>query len=341
MDGVVAALVRVSELLATPGPLEPSLQAVSDLSMGLLGANHASIRVVDGSAQLRSVARSGEGSGDPAPTFKKGEGLIGWAVDHGQPVRVPNSSVDDRFSHRSDRTFEARSVMSIPLLAGERVLGAFSVSSPTLDAFTALHEQIAVVVAHAVGQALRCAELERLATTDALTRAFNRSHLLPALATEMNRSVRAGNSMSVLLMDLDRFKSVNDEFGHAVGDQVLCRFVDVVRASTRSFDVLVRRGGEEFELVMPNTGSVEGYRVAERIRMRLAEAPLVIREGLAIGQTVSVGLATWDGRESAEALDHRADKAMYEAKRRGRNRTVIASMPPVGTTETTVDTITP
>lgn len=335
------ALVKVSELLATPGPLEPSLQAVSDLSLELFGANHASIRVVDASAQLRSVARSGEGSGDPAPIFKKGEGLIGWAVDHGQPVRVPNSSVDDRFSHRPGRTFEARSVMSIPLLAGERVLGAFSVSSPSLDAFTALHEQIAVIVGHAVGQALRCAELEHLATTDALTRAFNRSHLLPTLATEMNRSVRSGTSMSVLLMDLDHFKSVNDEYGHAVGDQVLCRFVDAVRASTRSFDVLVRRGGEEFELVMPNTGSVEGYRVAERIRMRLAETPLIIREGLAIAQTVSVGLATWDGQESAEALDHRADKAMYEAKRRGRNRTVIAAMPPVGALETTTDSATP
>ncbi|MCR9161802.1 MAG: GGDEF domain-containing protein [Nannocystaceae bacterium] len=341
MERVVSALVRVSELLSTPGPLEPSLQAVADLSLDLFGANHASIRVVDGSAQLRSVARSGEGSGERAPIFKKGEGLIGWAVDHGQPVRVPNSSEDDRFAHRPDRSFEARSVMSIPLLAGERVLGAFSVSSPTLDAFTAMHEQVAVVLAHAVGQALRCAELERLATTDALTRAFNRSHLVPTLTTEMNRSVRSGKSMSVLLMDLDHFKSVNDEYGHAVGDQVLCRFVDAVRASTRSFDVLVRRGGEEFELVMPNTGTVEGYRVAERIRTRLAEGPLVVREGLAISQTVSVGLATWDGRESAEALDHRADKAMYEAKRRGRNRTVIAAMPPVGSGETTLDTATP
>ncbi len=329
MDRVVAALVAVSEHLATPGPLEASLQAVTDLSLDLLGANHASIRVVDASAQLRSVARSGEGSSDPAPIFTKGEGLIGWAVQHRQPVRVPNSSVDDRFSHRPGRSFEARSVMSVPLFAGERVLGAFSVSAATVGAFTELHEQIARVVAHAVGQALRCAELERLATTDALTRAYNRSFLLPSLSTEMNRARRGGSSMSVLLMDLDHFKSVNDEHGHAVGDQVLCRFVDAVRASTRSFDLLVRRGGEEFELIMPNTGSVEGYRVAERIRNRLAEAPLVVRDGLSVQQTVSIGLATWDGQESPEALDHRADKAMYEAKRRGRNRTVTASMPRV------------
>lgn len=330
MDRVIAALVEVSEHLAA-GPLDSGLQAVTDLSLSLFGANHASIRVVDGEAQLRSVARSGAGSGDPAPVFKKGEGLIGWAVQHCQPVRVPNTSVDARFAQQPNRAFEARSIMSVPLVAGERVLGALSVSAATVGAFTEAHEKVAIVVAHAVGQALRCAELERLATTDALTRAYNRSFLLPALSAEMNRARRSGGSMSVLLMDLDHFKSVNDRHGHAVGDQVLCRFVDAVRVCTRSFDLLVRRGGEEFELIMPNTASVEGYRVAERIRTRLSEVPLVVRDGLAVTQTVSVGLATWDGEETAEALDQRADKAMYEAKRRGRNRTVIASKPRVGT----------
>lgn len=329
MDRVVAALVEVSEHLASPEPVEVSLQAVADLSLELFEASHASIRVVDGSAQLRSVARSGVDSSDPAPIFKKGEGLVGWAVEHCQPVRVPNSSADERFSHRPGRSFEACSVMSIPLFSGERVFGAFSVSAPTVGAFSEHDQRVAVIVAHAVGQALRCAELERQATTDALTHAYNRSFLRPALAAEMNRAHRSGTPMSVLLMDLDHFKAVNDAHGHAVGDQVLCRFVDAVRASTRSFDLLVRRGGEEFELIMPNTGSVEGYRVAERIRERLAGAALVVRDGLSVSQTVSVGLATWDGNESPEALDQRADKAMYEAKRRGRNHTVIAAMPRV------------
>ncbi|MBV1859113.1 MAG: sensor domain-containing diguanylate cyclase [Nannocystaceae bacterium] len=332
MERVLAGLVQVSERLGVPGPIDQALQVVTDLSLDLLGATHASIRVVDAAALLRSVARSGAGSNDAAQIFKKGEGLIGWAVQHARPVRVPDSSLDARFARRPDRSFEACSVMSVPLVAGERVLGAFSVSSPSFDAFSAEHEQIGVVVAHAVSQALRCAELERMATTDALTRAYNHSYLVPALCNEMNRARRNEGSMSVLLMDLDEFKSVNDAHGHAVGDQVLCRFVDAVRGCVRSMDLIIRRGGEEFELIMPDTGTVEGYRVAERIRERLASAPLVVRDNLVVRQTASIGLATWDGNETPAALDQRADKAMYEAKRRGRNQTVIAAMPRVTTT---------
>ena len=143
----------------------------------------------------------------------------------------------------------------------------------------------------------------------------------------MNRARRNNGSMSVLLMDLDKFKAVNDEHGHAVGDQVLCRFVDAVRSCVRSMDLIVRRGGEEFELVMPDTGADEGYRVAERIRERLASSPLVVRDNLVVRQTVSIGLATWDGAETPAALDMRADNAMYEAKRSGRDRIVVAPMP--------------
>ena len=226
-----------------------------------------------------------------------------------------------------ERGYEARSIISVPLLAGERILGVLSVSSASVGAFSVEHEQAAVVLAHCVGQALRTTELERLATTDALTRAFNRSHLLPSIEAEMNRSRRDNKPLSVLLLDLDHFKTVNDHYGHAVGDAVLCAFAECVRSCVRSFDVLVRRGGEEFELVMPSTGTVEGWKVAERIRARLSERPLQIGDDLALKQTVSIGLATWDGSESAHDLDLRADLAMYEAKRKGRDRTVAAKMP--------------
>jgi diguanylate cyclase (GGDEF)-like protein len=129
----------------------------------------------------------------------------------------------------------------------------------------------------------------------------------------------------VLLLDLDHFKRVNDRHGHAVGDELLRAFADLARRVVRSSDVLVRRGGEEFVLIMPNTRECHALLVAERLRKRVASNPLLSREGLRVEATISVGVASWNGSESAEALDHRADLAMYEAKQCGRNRTFCSS----------------
>jgi diguanylate cyclase (GGDEF)-like protein len=325
--GALRGLSLVAKELSRSRPVDASVQRVTDIALDVVGADHASVRICGSNAELRSLARSGVGADVPAPTFRKGEGLMGWAAQTGEIVRVSDSPTDARFQPNPARGYEARSIMSVPLHAGERILGVFSVSSSRVGAFEVEHEHAALVLAHCVGQALRTAELERLATTDALTRTFNRSHLLPCIETEMNRSQRESKPLSVLLLDLDHFKDVNDRWGHAVGDAALCAFVDVVRGCVRNFDVLVRRGGEEFELVMPGTGTVEGWKVAERIRTRLCQHALEIRGDIDLKQTVSIGLATWDGHESASSLDQRADLALYEAKRRGRDRTVTAPMP--------------
>ena len=322
-SGPLPGLVEVVAALERGGDVEPALQEVTDRALELFDADHASVRVCTDGAELRSVARSGAGAQAPAPSFRRGQGLLGWAVQTGEVVRVADSASDERFTAVVGRGFDVRSVMSIPLMLGDRVLGVFSVSAARPDAFSEVHEQLGRIVAHCVCQALRTAELEREATTDAMTRALNRSRLLPTLCSEMNRSRREQQPLSVLLMDLDHFKSVNDLHGHAVGDAVLSAFADVVRSCVRSFDVLIRRGGEEFELVMPGTSTVDGFTVAERIRSRLSSAPIQIK-GLAIEQTVSIGLATWDGKESPETLDQRADAAMYAAKRRGRDRIIVA-----------------
>ena len=108
-------------------------------------------------------------------------------------------------------------------------------SAERANAFSDAHENLGVVIAHCLSQSLRAAELERMATTDTLTRAFNRSFLIPSLGSEMNRARRDGKTFSVLLMDLDFFKGVNDRFGHAIGDGVLQQFADVVRGCVRSF----------------------------------------------------------------------------------------------------------
>jgi two-component system cell cycle response regulator len=139
----------------------------------------------------------------------------------------------------------------------------------------------------------------------------------------MERSRRSGDALSVLLIDLDFFKKVNDTHGHAVGDQVLRGFVDRVRAATRRVDLLVRRGGEEFVLIMPATTPREASVIAERVRSQVAERPIEAGEAN-VAQTASIGVATWDGRESPASLEKRADAAMYVAKAEGRNRVVVS-----------------
>jgi diguanylate cyclase (GGDEF)-like protein len=323
----LAGLCRITERLARPGSVPERVQDALEITLELLGADHGSVRVCEPPGMLTPIARAGVGTQTPASVYRDGEGLLGWAVKTARVVRVADTLEDARFAHGESTGYAVRSLVSIPLMVGKRVLGVLSVSSATPGVFDVSHELLAITIGQGIAQAIRIAELERQATTDAMTRAFNRSQLLPTLQAEINRARRQGSALSVLLMDLDHFKSVNDRFGHAVGDAVLCSFADIVRASVRSFDVLIRRGGEEFELVMPSTGLADGLTVAERIRTRLASEPLRFGDGIELHQTVSIGLATWDGHEGAASVDHRADLAMYAAKRSGRNRVLVAPEP--------------
>src|SRR5262249_9086817 len=164
-----------------------------------------------------------------------------------------------------------------------------------------------------------------LAVFDDIQVAFNHRYLAPRLVEEMERASRAGGDVSLLYMDLDHFKRVNDDHGHAVGDAVLRMFADRVRRAVRRVDVLIRRGGEEFVLIMPQTGATQAHATGTRIQHTLHVDPFEIEGSPPIQQTVSIGVATWDKRETPEQLERRADAAMYEAKRLGRDRVVVAA----------------
>ena len=155
-------------------------------------------------------------------------------------------------------------------------------------------------------------ELEHLATHDSLTDAFTRRHMNEACQRELERCVRHGRVMSLLVMDIDHFKSVNDTLGHQAGDRVLIEFVHNVNALLRSADLLGRFGGEEFVVLLPETSLDVARVAAERIRITMADQA---------GPTVSIGVTTnLPGGDTVDALLARADAAMYRAKINGRNR---------------------
>jgi two-component system cell cycle response regulator len=215
--------------------------------------------------------------------------------------------------------------MAEPLWSSGDVIGVLAVTSDKKEAFSESDQLVLRLLANCSAPPIERARLRRLAMFDDTTMAFNHRYLNPRIVEEMERAGRSGGEVSLLYMDLDHFKSVNDKFGHAVGDIVLRLFADRVRKAVRRVDVLIRRGGEEFVLVMPQTNATQAHATGTRIQQTLAAEDMEIEGGLRIRQTVSVGVATWDQRETPEQLERRADQAMYEAKRMGRNRVVVAT----------------
>lgn len=160
-----------------------------------------------------------------------------------------------------------------------------------------------------------------LAIVDPLTRLHNRRYLHTQLASLLNDEMARGSAVSLLVIDIDHFKSVNDAYGHDAGDEVLRECADRFRNLTRSIDIVARFGGEEFVIVMPDTEPFAAQRVAERVRLAMESKPFTIAGGTkSIQVTTSIGVATSIGnRLTADALFKEADSALYEAKRNGRN----------------------
>jgi two-component system, cell cycle response regulator len=162
-----------------------------------------------------------------------------------------------------------------------------------------------------------------MAVTDSLTGLYNRRYLETHLAHLVDHSVNRGKALSVLTIDVDFFKAVNDTYGHGVGDKVLQELSSRIRANTRSMDLCCRTGGEEFVLILPTADLELANKIAERLRKAVAGRPFAVGLPQGINVTVSIGVSTLGGIEdSQEALLTRSDEALYRAKREGRNRVV-------------------
>jgi diguanylate cyclase (GGDEF)-like protein len=167
-------------------------------------------------------------------------------------------------------------------------------------------------------------KLDRVAHIDILTNLPNRRNFMTRTEQELLRTLRYGGGLSMLMMDVDNFKTINDRYGHKIGDIVLKELADVCRKALREVDIIGRIGGEEFAFALPNTGLTQGIELAERLRIMVEKTVVKTEQGKSIQFTVSIGATTLtDDISDVDILLNQADIALYEAKHNGRNRVCI------------------
>jgi len=162
-------------------------------------------------------------------------------------------------------------------------------------------------------------KLQRLAVTDGLTKLYNSRSFYSQLETEVDRFNRYKHPLALLLLDLDHFKEYNDSYGHLEGDKVLVRFSQIIKSCLRANDTAYRYGGEEFTVILPETGAEEAGTVAQRIRVALENERFAPIDGKAVKITISIGVTEYQSKEELSTFIQRADQAMYRSKQKGRN----------------------
>ena len=263
--------------------------------------------------------------------LKVGEGIAGWVAKHGEQLIVPDVEADPRFAKRIDETtkWETRSIICVPLRSKLRVLGVIQLVNVELKQFSEQEvfflQSLCDYAAIAIENARWVERIQELTITDDCTGLYNARHLYKTLDTEVYRSARFGYEFSVLFIDLDHFKAVNDTHGHLIGSKLLAEIGYLVKAQLRLIDFAYRYGGDEFVVLLPQTAKDSALVVARRLRDALRASSFCREEGLNLNVRASIGLATYphDAR-TAHDIIRQADEMMYLVKNTTRDNIGIA-----------------
>ncbi len=258
------------------------------------------------------------------------ESILGTVLDRGliQEADILDSAVSASWLSGE---YDIASQAAVLLRTGDVIIGAIIIASADRRELSGAEMERLAVLANqsslSLQNALLHAELERLSVTDRLTDLYNHGHMKQRLDEEFKRAARFDHTLSLIMLDIDDFKSFNDTFGHPRGDILLKAVSGVIRSNLRTMDVAARYGGEEFVVVLPETGIAGALAVAERIRADVEAIRLDGPESEFALKTVSVGVATFpDHAVSSLRLLESADAAMYRAKRAGKNRVMAAGV---------------
>ncbi len=259
----------------------------------------------------------------PGFTFGRGEGVSWRVFESGEAVYIPDVRATPEIRYYNGEKPDVRSFLSVPLLSKGKVVGILNVNHPEPNAFDGESLATMRVLATYLAIAVENAELfhfvKTLADKDSLTLLHNHGSFHTMLQIELERATRYGRSLSVIMLDLDGFKEINDTHGHLVGDRILMMTAGVLCAHLRKSDVAARYGGDEFAVILPETDLAATSAIAGRIAAGISQVRLDTKEGAAISFTASIGYAAClpDSPER-DAILNVADRLMYESKRRGR-----------------------
>ena len=252
------------------------------------------------------------------------EGFSALVAISGKPLLIPDVESDSRLRRIGIKSEGIQSFAAVPIMAKEQILGVMAVGGHSARQFPPSATYLLSTIASQIGMAIDNARLyERalqLAFTDSLTGLYNRRYLLDQLDRELARANRNQSSLSLVMMDVDGLKAINDRFGHNEGDVVLKELGSILKINTRASDIAARWGGDEFVLLTSDTDSKGAHRIGERIRSQVERCRPII-SGKETPISISVGIASYpENASGVTELLKRADEAMYNAKGLGKNQ---------------------
>lgn len=317
-DSELEILFEVSRMIQTTLTREEVFDRLLDLIHQAMPFDNATLFLWSRAEGRLTVAKERGAHIDliPGVEFDHGAGFSGWVASQRRPILLTELHRGRRLDNTTIGSF-----MSVPLVVQGELVGVLNLSHPRPKAFNEdalrLLTLIAGQAAATIQRLLLYEEMRRLAITDDLTGIYNRRHFLERLQNEIERARRYGQAFSLLFIDIDNFKELNDSFGHQLGDRILGELGSILKHWARSSDIVARYGGEEFVVLLPMTDKARGMIAAERLRTRIERHTFYRRKKL----TVSVGVGGFPGDgDSVERLLGCVDEALYMAKNTGRNR---------------------
>ena len=321
-----AEIVRVqNEISGHHMDLTAAMQLMADHTKNLTSAEHSVVEQIDGDFLVYTAVSEGSPADSAVGTRLPLDGSLSGRCIRDKAVLIcEDVETDDRVNREMCRKLSIRSMVVVPLVHHDDPVGVIKVYSSKPNAFSQKDvttlELMAKLLSATIGDAQATEKLAALATTDGLTNLKNHRAFKEAMVSEFERSRRYKHPLSVILLDVDHFKTFNDTYGHPAGDVVLKEVANLVKHSARDCDFVARYGGEEFAVMLPETTAEGAMLVAERIRQTIADAKWTQR-----AITVSVGLSVLVDKnvENYSSLIDTADKALYASKHGGRNRVTL------------------